>query len=653
MRHALRFVLVISLLTVFSALTTTSGAIANGSGSGNITRIWTDFGGSGLWDSTQTGVSPDDAHDLLAFSLGGTTYSTGVDDGVLNSNNVTFTAGTWEALPVEGLTTGSATNYLVALGSEVGGGANLGTLTSEALSEYLVRGTRGLDLASGITNIPVGTLLTFKVPSLTVGSIGDGIPDVLITQIASPNSVVDKLRFVDSSGDLVGNEVSINQTLIDAVGSGSTSATWRARYYLVPSGVLASGFSFPVSGNLRLRAFELEDFGLTADNAADVAELRWAAGGSSDPAFFAYNTSSIDVVGASITVQATTVTLAAIADQAVGDGPVTAVASSANGFAIAFATSDASVCTVNVSGSVTPIAPGICTVTASTAATTVGSTRFTAASASRSFTILAESIPPSSGGSEPTPTFLTRGGLPPLLSVAEAEWQQADGAVLPLAVSTPRPGTVRYQAVGIDITLRGTPATSDVVGLVADRDGNVECEVCAQLAVGSVIEVWMFSEPRLVAAHEITDAPCQRFLIPLGSALDGGGAVAPGAHTLQLALPTGAGLSAVNVGVTAAGPVPVSVPSGGGLVPTSWWLVIVLGGVLLSHAMVESNRRSQVAYVSILPPTRATRPVGTSEAPSRRYPRRRGSAWVYPWVLASLSAWDAVFVVTKSPQDVP
>jgi hypothetical protein len=66
-----------------------------------------------------------------------------------------------------------------------------------------------------------------------------------------------------------------------------------------------------------------------------------------------------------------------------------------------------------------------------------------------------------------------------------------------------------------------------------------------------------------VAARRIEDLPCQTFAIPVGAPLDGG-PVSAGAHTLQLVLPTGSGMQAVNVGVTVGGPVPASVPAGEG-----------------------------------------------------------------------------------------
>jgi hypothetical protein len=188
-----------------------------------------------------------------------------------------------------------------------------------------------------------------------------------------------------------------------------------------------------------------------------------------------------------------------------------------------------------------------------------------------------------------TATFLlSPDGTTPLAPTGTAVWQQADGTTVPLVVSSPAPGQVRYEADGVRLTLTGSPATNASRGLVADAAGEVVCEVCVTLAGGGVIEVWMFSDPRLVAAHAIADLPCQRFTIPVVEPLDGGGTVTAGAHTLQLALPTASGMQAVNVGVTVGGPVPGRVPAGEG--PTVPAGLVALGLLAAAGAVVAARR---------------------------------------------------------------
>lgn len=590
-------------LVVAAAAVVAPTAHANGSGSGNVTKVWTDFGG--LWDSTAA-AEPNVAHHLLAFEVGGTVFSTGVSDSTLTTAGVTFTPGNWQALPVEGMPDASGhTNYIVIRGGSAQASGFNGTLTSADVSSFLTRGTQGLDLASGVANIPTPTVLSFNLPSITASAIVDEVPDILITQIANPADTKDTLRFVDANGNQVGSSIEINQNDLSPLGGRNT---WRARYWTVPGNTLASVHadntnlnSAGVSSALRLRAYRLSDFGLTADNIVHVRRLLWTAGGSSDPAFFAYNAGSIDVVAGSVAVGSSSVTLAAVADRRVADGPVAATATSSASLAITFATSDANVCAIDGMGVITPVATGTCTITASTAAQEVASTFYPAATTTTSFSVLA-ALPGPDSGSGPAPpssgpsaaSFVLRGGNTPALPAGQGELQLEDGSVVQLAVTSPSTGTVRYRTDGFEVTLMGEPTSESAAGLVAGREGFVECEICAVMTAGSVVEVWVFSEPRLLAAWEVLDTPCQRFLIPIGTPLDGGPSVMSGAHTLQLVLPTGSGRQAVNVGMSVSGPVPTSIPAGSGQAPLPGARLSVLL-LALTLAGVASGLRSRRA----------------------------------------------------------
>ncbi len=201
------------------------------------------------------------------------------------------------------------------------------------------------------------------------------------------------------------------------------------------------------------------------------------------------------------------------------------------------------------------------------------------------------SVPPGAGNAAGDgPSFVLTAGLNPQLPIGVAVWQQTDGSTSDLAASSPAPNQVRYEVDGLQVTLTGAPGTNITNGLVANAAGEVECEICATLASGGVIEAWMFSEPRLVAAWRVEDLPCQRFTIPVGTPLGGGGSVLAGAHTLQLALPTASGMQAVNVGVTVGGPVPSSVPAGEGPVVPGWLLAIAL--LAVSGATVVVGRQA-------------------------------------------------------------
>ncbi len=190
-------------------------------------------------------------------------------------------------------------------------------------------------------------------------------------------------------------------------------------------------------------------------------------------------------------------------------------------------------------------------------------------------------------------TPVLAGGVAPGLAPGAAEWQRADGAKVPLVASSPAPNQVRYEADGVRLTLNGAAGTDATRGMVANPAGEVECEICLALEAGQVIEMWMFSTPRLIAAWRIEDLPCQTFTIPVVAPLDGGGPVSAGAHTLQLALPTAEGMQAVNVGVTVGGPVPASVPAGEGPVVPVGLLALTLlaaaGAMVAVRLQVEAG----------------------------------------------------------------
>jgi hypothetical protein len=189
----------------------------------------------------------------------------------------------------------------------------------------------------------------------------------------------------------------------------------------------------------------------------------------------------------------------------------------------------------------------------------------------------------SGGGTASTPVLT--GGTAPTVPAGQGVWQRSNGSSTPLAPSSPAARQLRYTAPGLTVTLTGGQGTSAGNGLVASSNGTIDCEVCTELATGQVIEAWMFSSPRLVAAHRVEDLPCQTFAIPVVAPLDGGGPVSAGAHTLQLALPTASGMQAINVGVTVGGPVPASVPAGEGSVPMPVALLLAalvsVGGAVL------------------------------------------------------------------------
>ena len=97
------------------------------------------------------------------------------------------------------------------------------------------------------------------------------------------------------------------------------------------------------------------------------------------------------------------------------------------------------------------------------------------------------------------------------------------------------------------------------------------------LVPGSVVEVWINSQPRLVAAALVPeDGGTVAFAIPTGAPLDGGGAIEDGAHTLELRMYTEDGFEVVATGITIGQVVPTSVPAGEGSVPSGAVLLALL-----------------------------------------------------------------------------
>ncbi|HIB38471.1 T9SS type A sorting domain-containing protein [Mesonia sp.] len=275
-----------------------------------VTEIYTNY--LGYWKSTSTNqnsILPENSHAVLAFTASGTTYSTGVNDVILNNQSVTYSAQNFRALPILTLPTTGGSSYWLGFGQLYDGidnGADTSTTnpfnanpTGAELASYLTTGPHGLDLGTYFTNIPSGTNNRFELSSagLDLANIGDGVPDIFVSQIAQPGGA-DQLRFVNSSGATVGNSVSLTLTSAPSLG------TWKTDLYQFTS---QPSSQINISKTMRFAAIELSQFGINASNVADAVALIYIPGGSSDPAFIAYNEPSIPVASRiDITAQPTT-----------------------------------------------------------------------------------------------------------------------------------------------------------------------------------------------------------------------------------------------------------------------------------------------------------------------------------------------------------
>jgi hypothetical protein len=257
----------------------------------DVSEVITDY--NGYWKTSSTAVNsvkPDNSHNLLSFSYNGTRYSTGVNDASLSAHGETFTPEVFHALPMQNFTGTITSNTKIGLGAMADGVYNgtAGTPPSRTLGKYLNDGINGLDLGTGVANIPAGTMF-LSVTNLQAGLIGDGVPDILVTQIADPSSKFDRYEFTDVNGNKVGNSLDVLLTNITPVGN------WVADFFeATGSTVLGSGFT-QTQRAIRLWAADLSAFGINPSNIGNIAYFKITLSGDSDVAFVAYNTTSISV----------------------------------------------------------------------------------------------------------------------------------------------------------------------------------------------------------------------------------------------------------------------------------------------------------------------------------------------------------------------
>ncbi|RYD97127.1 MAG: T9SS type A sorting domain-containing protein [Sphingobacteriales bacterium] len=264
----------------------------------DVTRIYSDFGG--YWNSSYVAnsqVQPNNSHNLLAFKVGSTTYSTGVNDALLATKGVAFTKQKFQALPVASVPTnninGSTNPIVIGVGSQYGGGngdVSPVPVTSD-LNSYLTDGAQGLDLGTGIYNIPGGIELKYSVSNIHASKIGDGIPDLVLTQIGVPPSsgVNDVYRFFDAAGNTVGNSVSINVSNIAIV------AQIHMKFYN-PTNPPTYNSGLYGERDLRLVSYDFSAFGIDASNIGKIVGFGQVLSGASDQAFVAYNASSVTIL---------------------------------------------------------------------------------------------------------------------------------------------------------------------------------------------------------------------------------------------------------------------------------------------------------------------------------------------------------------------
>ena len=257
-----------------------------------VTGIITDF--HGFWKTSRSSVNPakpDNGHNLLAFTYNGIQYSTGVNDAALSSRGEVYVESDFWSLPVASLSSPVNASTKIGLGAIYDGVYNgpSNPAPQWGVTSYLTDGIKGLNIGTCVANLPVGTM-SFDIQTILPGSIGDGVPDILVTQVADPTgNSYDRYEFTDANGARVGNYKDIIFNNITAI------ATWTADFYDVNQNpmTLSPGFT-QTDRPIRLWAADLSELGITTANYTQIKHFVINLCGNSDLAFVAYNNKSVN-----------------------------------------------------------------------------------------------------------------------------------------------------------------------------------------------------------------------------------------------------------------------------------------------------------------------------------------------------------------------
>ncbi|MGL2992753.1 DUF7507 domain-containing protein [Flavobacterium sp. TSSA_36] len=263
-----------------------------------VTKIYTDFNGFFTSASATTDATkqPDTENNLLAFDWNGKTWATGVDNAVLTSKGVTFEDTKFRALKIFDIQYNITSTYFLQGAMMDGSLTNRiltppligSTSTPAELAARLTDGKKGLSLGTGIANIKAGTS-QFKIGTgnINISGVGDGKPDIIISQVAQPDAGADVFKFVDVNGNTIGNTITISFPAINAVGS------YRLDLFKADNGVASNNFQANETRDIRMLGYDFSDFGINASNEASVDRLVITFSGSSDCAFIGVNEGSL------------------------------------------------------------------------------------------------------------------------------------------------------------------------------------------------------------------------------------------------------------------------------------------------------------------------------------------------------------------------
>ncbi|WP_179375531.1 T9SS sorting signal type C domain-containing protein [Winogradskyella wichelsiae] len=284
--------------------------------------------------STEAGKEtwPNDSHELLGFKMnyGGNDiiFSTGVNNAFLetklsalgvdvSATSTEYVSQEFKAYSTNGVSGKPNSNNYMGFADKIDdheGSIVLNNAVRKTVYDVIIDGDgdlingtgNGLELGTGIANFNNQADIRFYSGNGDVGAVNDGIPDLLITQMAQPGGS-DVYYYADVDGNVVGKPVKLA-----FVNTNDTRLyQWRVDFYRLD---YSTGSTFETAipttasfGNgqtrgFRMAALSLEDFGINVsttaaayENINSIDNINMGAGGSSDMSFMAYNKSAFDI----------------------------------------------------------------------------------------------------------------------------------------------------------------------------------------------------------------------------------------------------------------------------------------------------------------------------------------------------------------------
>ncbi|MDP5081035.1 MAG: hypothetical protein NWP87_00155, partial [Winogradskyella sp.] len=261
---------------------------------------------------------PSTNHNLLAFTVAGVTYSTGVNDALLDADNngvfdiagangKSYTPQVFKAYSTNGVSGFPKNDNYLLMADEIDGAIDATILNAQVSAtayDVIIDGVNGLDMGTGIANFNQDTDVRFFSGNGIVGAVSDNIPDLIITQIATPGLTgTDLYYYADIDGNIVGRPIRLRIDRRERnilfkwdldIYTMNTSVPYNISY---PTGTAFRGDEkrqFIMVG-LKLSDFSIDNNPSSTNFIGDINNINTLAGGSADMAFLAYNKAAFDI----------------------------------------------------------------------------------------------------------------------------------------------------------------------------------------------------------------------------------------------------------------------------------------------------------------------------------------------------------------------